>query len=234
MDSAQFDGIQGASRVRNHDREAGPTRPGRNCARRGSGPPRPSRAGRRCPCPRRSCRSPGWPPRACRTGRSGSGCTCRRAPSGRTCTGSSPTRDHLPGSARRPPRPGVTGTARPAPRDQGRAVRSRRLSQVTQAPPGTGGQDESRNRTSPWRALTMTGTPVVFIHGLWLHATSWEPGSSCSPRPATTRSRRAGPAIPTRWRPPGRTRTASRTTASTTSPATTPAIIDALPAAGRS
>ncbi len=30
------------------------------------------------------------------------------------------------------------------------------------------------HRISPWRAGTMTGTPVVFIHGLWLHATSWE------------------------------------------------------------
>src|SRR5689334_3359255 len=26
-----------------------------------------------------------------------------------------------------------------------------------------------------WRAATMTKTPVVFIHGLWLHATSWAP-----------------------------------------------------------
>src|ERR1051326_4293283 len=26
-----------------------------------------------------------------------------------------------------------------------------------------------------WRAATMTRTPVVFIHGLWLHATSWAP-----------------------------------------------------------
>ncbi len=23
--------------------------------------------------------------------------------------------------------------------------------------------------------MTTTGTPVVFIHGLWLHATSWAP-----------------------------------------------------------
>lgn len=26
-----------------------------------------------------------------------------------------------------------------------------------------------------WRAANMTRTPVVFIHGLWLHATSWTP-----------------------------------------------------------
>src|ERR1041385_5685586 len=26
-----------------------------------------------------------------------------------------------------------------------------------------------------WRAATMTRTPVIFIHGLWLHATSWAP-----------------------------------------------------------
>src|SRR6185312_4463543 len=26
-----------------------------------------------------------------------------------------------------------------------------------------------------WRAATMTRTPIVFIHGLWLHATSWTP-----------------------------------------------------------
>ena len=33
-------------------------------------------------------------------------------------------------------------------------------------------------------------TPVVFIHGLWLHATSWEPGSSTSS--SRLRSNRAG------------------------------------------
>ena len=34
---------------------------------------------------------------------------------------------------------------------------------------------------------------IVFIHGLWLHATSWQPWRDCSPRPATTRSRRSWP-----------------------------------------
>ena len=39
-------------------------------------------------------------------------------------------------------------------------------------------------------------TPVVFVHGLWLHADSWEPGSTSSAKPATRRSRRAGRATP--------------------------------------
>ena len=39
-------------------------------------------------------------------------------------------------------------------------------------------------------------TPAVFIHGLWLHATSWGPGSSCSARPATSRSRPGWPHEP--------------------------------------
>ena len=45
------------------------------------------RRGRRCR--RKNCRSPGWPPRDCRTGRSDSGCTSRTGPSARTSTGSS-------------------------------------------------------------------------------------------------------------------------------------------------
>ena len=55
--------------------------------------------------------------------------------------------------------------------------------------------------------MTSTRTPVVFIHGLWLHATSWEPWLELSGRPATTPSRRAGRASPTpsRWPAPTRT-----------------------------
>ena len=40
-------------------------------------------------------------------------------------------------------------------------------------------------------------TPVLFIHGLWLHATVvGRPGSSCSPPPATTRRRPGWPGEP--------------------------------------
>jgi hypothetical protein len=53
-------------------------------------------------CPRRRCRSPGWPPRACPTGRSGSGSSCRRGRSARTCTGSSPSSASPPGPSSRP------------------------------------------------------------------------------------------------------------------------------------
>ena len=58
--------------------------------------------------------------------------------------------------------------------------------------------------------------PVVFVHGLWLHATSWTRGSSCSPRAATTRSHPAGPATRPPRRGPGRTPTRWPGTASVT------------------
>jgi pimeloyl-ACP methyl ester carboxylesterase len=57
----------------------------------------------------------------------------------------------------------------------------------------------------------MTGTPVVFIHGLWLHATSWQPWIELFERGRLRRrSPRAGPAIPTPSRRPGRTPTHRR------------------------
>ena len=72
--------------------------------------------------------------------------------------------------------------------------------------------------------MTTTRTPVVFIHGLWLHATSWEPWvelfteagyAPVAPGwPGDARHGRSQPAP---------TRTASPATASTTSPSTTPA-----------
>ena len=46
-------------------------------------------------------------------------------------------------------------------------------------------------------------TPVVFVHGLWLHATRGAPGSTSSRMPATRRSRRAGPVTRTPSRRPG-------------------------------
>ena len=43
----------------------------------------------------------------------------------------------------------------------------------------------------------MSATPVLFIHGLWLHATSWQPWMELFNAPAMTPRRRAGPATPT-------------------------------------
>ena len=72
--------------------------------------------------------------------------------------------------------------------------------------------------------MASAGTPVVFVHGLWLHADSWgawvdlfreagyEPSAPGWPGDAATRSRRPG-------RNAGR---ASPATASTTSSTTTP------------
>ena len=37
------------------------------------------------------------------------------------------------------------------------------------------------------------GTPVLFIHGLWLHALSWEPWLDRFRRPGTSRARPGGP-----------------------------------------
>ena len=77
----------------------------------------------------------------------------------------------------------------------------------------------------------MTGTPVVFIHGLWLHATSWAAVGRPVQR-SRVRADRAGLAGRCRHggEPPGRTRTASPTTASTTSPRTTRRSSTTLPA----
>ena len=75
-----------------------------------------------------------------------------------------------------------------------------------------------------------TAKPVVFIHGLWLHATSWAPWIELFER---GRLRVVGARLargsPTPSRRPGRTRTASPTTASTTSSTHYSAIIETLP-----
>ena len=62
-----------------------------------------------------------------------------------------------------------------------------------------------------------TSAPVLFIHGLWLHARSWDPWIDHFPAPGTRRPPPAGPATRTRSRRPGHTRKPSPTTASTTS-----------------
>ena len=54
---------------------------------------------------------------------------------------------------------------------------------------------------------TTASTPVLFIHGLWLHAASWDAlGRAVHRARATTPSRPAGPATPTPSRRPGHTR----------------------------
>ena len=64
--------------------------------------------------------------------------------------------------------------------------------------------------------------PVVFIHGLWLHANSWDRGSSCSPRAGYRPRARLAGRPDTVERPARTTRKRSPTTASTTSSPTTP------------
>ena len=44
-----------------------------------------------------------------------------------------------------------------------------------------------REREQVERANATTATPVVFIHGLWLLPSSWDPGPRCSRRPGTSR-----------------------------------------------
>ena len=53
--------------------------------------------------------------------------------------------------------------------------------------------------------MTTTRTPVVFIHGLWLHATSWAPWVELF-REAVVRALRVGPTMTARIGP-----TANRT-----------------------
>src|SRR5580765_1436943 len=52
-----------------------------------------------------------------------------------------------------------------------------RRSVARAALPGPTPADRSTPARQPERELLMTApaTPVVFIHGLWLHATSWQP-----------------------------------------------------------
>ena len=73
--------------------------------------------------------------------------------------------------------------------------------------------------------------PVVFIHGLWLHSSSWQPWIDLFNESGYARlALRAGRATPTPSRPRARTPTPSRTSASTRSPTTTPSCIAELPA----
>ena len=67
----------------------------------------------------------------------------------------------------------------------------------------------------------MTRTPVVFIHGLWLHATSWAPWVELFSQAGYDPVAPGWPGDPDTVEAPGPTRTASPTTASTTSPAIT-------------
>ena len=45
-------------------------------------------------------------------------------------------------------------------------------------------------------ANTSGRTPVVFIHGLWVLASSWDNWAGCSRRTATRRCSRSGPTTP--------------------------------------
>ena len=78
-----------------HDRRDQLGRSGARRAARGRradrGPRSAGPARRRAYCRRRSCRSPGWPQKACPTARSANACSCRLAPSARTSTASSPS-----------------------------------------------------------------------------------------------------------------------------------------------
>ena len=75
-----------------------------------------------------------------------------------------------------------------------------------------------------------TARPVVFIHGLWLHTSSWAPWVDLF-REARVRARRARLARRSRTRSPRRAerRRASPVTASTTSPTHYAAIIAGCP-----
>ena len=46
---------------------------------------------------------------------------------------------------------------------------------------GPAGDDDSGNsdRTVKEHPMNTTRTPVVFIHSLWLHASSWDPWVQC-------------------------------------------------------
>ena len=50
--------------------------------------------------------------------------------------------------------------------------------------------------------------PVVFVHGLWLHATSWAPMDRAFERRGTNRSLRAGPNEASTVEEPGPSRAA--------------------------
>ena len=113
------------------------------------------------------------------------------------------------------------------------ALGSQRAAAVTHSPPageptGPAGGWYTRDRLltpgPPTRCedAMPTPIPVLFIHGLWLHASSWQPWIDLlRASRATTRPRPAGPATPTPSRRRARTPRPSPTTASTTSSRTT-------------
>ena len=70
--------------------------------------------------------------------------------------------------------------------------------------------------------MTTTRTPVVFIHGLWLHATSWAPRAELFSEAGYAPVAPGWPGDSDTVEASRANRTASLTTASMTSPAITP------------
>ena len=111
--------------------------------------------------------------------------------------------------------PARGGRPRPAPLERSHLERHRRRLRHRRRP-----------RHHPLIGLTRRSThmtkPVVFIHGLWLHATSWQPWIELFASAGYGPSLPAGPTKLRRSRRHATTRMRSPTSASTTSRSTTP------------
>ena len=68
----------------------------------------------------------------------------------------------------------------------------------------------------------MSKNPVIFIHGLWIHASAWQPWQDLFGEHGHAGSAPGGPAMPTPWPPPAPTPRPSTVSASTRSWTTTP------------
>ena len=82
--------------------------------------------------------------------------------------------------------------------------------------------------------MSTNKTPVIFIHGLWIHSSAWQPWLDLFATHGYPVRRPAGPATPTPSRRPGTTPTPSTMSGSPRSSTTTPHLIGTPGSASRS